>query len=189
MDILNKQLFLIINSYANKNHILDFILIKLSQDFIWFLIIMEFYLFFFKKEKDIALFGFYSSMLSLSINSIVGIFYFHNRPFMDGLGNLLVYHVSDNSFPSDHTSFMLAISITYIIFSNSINFKSAILLFSILSAISRVFIGVHYPMDILAGIIIGATSSIYIYILKKEFYKINQYIILIFNKYSIKKNS
>lgn len=182
MESFNKTLFLMINSYAGKYYVLDFILSQLAQNFIWILILIEFYLFFLKNKKHIALFAFYTTMLSLTINQGVGLFFFHNRPFMDKIGFQIVSHLPENSFPSDHSAFMLSISFIFIVFNFPKKFTYSILFLSLLSAFSRVYIGIHYPLDIIGGIIIAAFATVIIYMLKEKLYKLNNLVISIIDK-------
>lgn len=43
---------------------------------------------------------------ALAINFIVGLVYFHPRPFMIGLGNTYLTHLPEASFPRDHATLM-----------------------------------------------------------------------------------
>jgi membrane-associated phospholipid phosphatase len=44
--------------------------------------------------------------LGLSIDQLIGMLYSHPRPIMIGLGHQYLPHPVDNSFPSDHATFM-----------------------------------------------------------------------------------
>jgi len=80
--------------------------------------------------------------------------------------NLLVNCGSGKSFPSSHATnnFGAAVILTH--------FRKswAPILFSIafLVSISRVFVGVHYPIDILSGAILGSTIAYLLILLKKQ---------------------
>lgn len=71
--------------------------------------------------------------------------------------NLLVDKVNQSAFPSGHAAFFFAIA-TIVYFYNK---KAGLLFFiaSFLISISRVFTGIHWPSDIIAGAIIGILSS------------------------------
>ncbi len=74
--------------------------------------------------------------------------------------------LSDYSFPSGHTtaSFSLAASLSL----NMPRFTVYVLLLALIIAISRVYLGVHYPSDVAAGIILGVGSAlmVHFYLLK-----------------------
>lgn len=51
-------------------------------------------------------------LIGLGINQVLGLLYFEPRPFMIGLGHTLLAHVSDNSFPSDHATFIWTLGVS-----------------------------------------------------------------------------
>lgn len=148
MEELNQFLFLKLNSLIGINSFID-TFIKIGAEYVVFLfVVVEIFLYFFKNKKDIAIFAFFSSMLALMLNQICGLLYFHNRPFMDGIGKTILNHIPENSFPSDHTSLMFSIAIyLYIKLENKI-ISELLLIFATISSLSRVAVGVHYPLNI-----------------------------------------
>nr|WP_312576445.1 phosphatase PAP2 family protein [Sedimentibacter sp.] len=77
---------------------------------------------------------------------------------------LLIPRPTDFSFPSGHTMSSFA-SATVLLLNNKIWGKYAVIL-AVLIAFSRLYLYVHYPSDILAGMIIGiliAINSVKIY--------------------------
>ena len=103
MVVDNQSLFLLINNYAGKSQILDTIAIVLGDNMPYLFIVIEVYLYFFTRKRESSLYAFYAVIVALVINQIIGLFYFHNRPFMDGIGTVLSSHLAESSFPSDHT--------------------------------------------------------------------------------------
>lgn len=79
------------------------------------------------------------------------------RPFVENQVNLLLEHAPTSSFPSGHAAFFFALS--FIVY--HYNKKAGIGFFvaSFLISIARVFAGLHWPSDILAGALIGVFSG------------------------------
>lgn len=83
------------------------------------------------------------------------------RPFADGLGITPLISVSDpmGSFPSAHAAFFGALGMA--IFFEHPRMGSGFILAAVLIGISRVGVGVHFPIDIIAGIALGVLVSIF----------------------------
>lgn len=79
--------------------------------------------------------------------------YFRPRPFYSHPVNLLFYHPTDSSLPSNAVTvgFSLAVSVWLGNRRAGLGFILAALLFGL----ARVFCGVHYPGDVLAGALLG----------------------------------
>lgn len=79
------------------------------------------------------------------------------RPFWDITTKLLVDKDPASSFPSGHASFYFAFS-TVVYFYNK---KAGMLMYvlSSLVVLGRVFVGLHWPSDILAGALLGIFSG------------------------------
>ena len=181
---MNEKLFLMINSLAGKSHILDLLAISLANGMPYFFILVEIYLYFVAKKKKEAIFAFYSVVMALGISFLISLFYTHNRPFMDNLGVALIQHKPDTSFPSDHTTFLFAIAWSFMFF--RVRFWSLFLVLAFLGGITRVYTGVHYPFDILGGMVVGLIGAGIIYICREKLEKLNEFIFIIENKIKIK---
>jgi len=97
--------------------------------------------------------------LALLINVLLGALWFHDRPFVDHPRQtlLLVHHAADNSFPSDHASLAFAIAFAVIAFHR----RLGLLLFLGAACIGadRIFVGVHYPLEVLASLFVALGAS------------------------------
>jgi len=85
------------------------------------------------------------------------------RPFLliNGL-NIKKIGIDKYSFPSGHTTAAFAVAVMISLFYPILSF---VLSLACLVGISRIYLGVHYPTDVLAGMILGALTSFLIYYL------------------------
>lgn len=144
-----------IRSSITTEIMLFFTSLSSSTVFIGVSVFMIFYLYL-KRKKDAII---YLSILysGVIINYLLKILFQRPRP------DFPLIHENTYSFPSGHAmnGFVLYATLSYFIFRESKNLKLTILV-SILSTIlifcigiSRVYLGVHYPSDIIAGYIAG----------------------------------
>lgn len=180
---MNIEIFNAINSFAGINIILDKTGIILAKYTPFIFILFLIYLWFKKNShKNIALYSGYSAIVGLLLNFLISLFYFHPRPFMDNTGKLLIDHSPNNSFPSDHTTFMLSIAFLLLYFRKT---RKAGILFSVLGVVgglARVFSGIHYPFDIFGSVVVAIISSYIIFYCKGKLQKLNNFIIDLYFK-------
>mgnify|MGYP004535988079 FL=1 len=69
----------------------------------------------------------------------------------------------DSSFPSGHTTAASAASLGFFLISKRKRINWVVLLYPIIMACSRVYLCVHYPSDVLAGLIVGSIAAILAY--------------------------
>ena len=120
----------------------------------------------------------YASLTSVLVNGAIKDIFKAKRPIGEpGIRSLRVETATGYSFPSGHTqgtaSFWSAIAIY--LKNNYMYAISALII--ILVAISRLYLGVHYPKDVLFGAIFGILTSSIAY---KLFNKVNNKIALYF---------
>jgi undecaprenyl-diphosphatase len=97
-------------------------------------------------------------LLGLFINLIISIFIQRPRPFELGLGvNLYGMLAGGDSFPSKHTTIAFALAMAVFLYHR--RFGAVLLVLAVLVGLSRIFVGVHYPLDVLAGALVGITAA------------------------------
>lgn len=157
---INIELFRMFNDLGKEVMFLNPIMIffaKYMKYFLLFGIVM--YWFTRKRENRIMII---SSMFAFVVaevfGAIAGAIHSNNQPFAE-LNNVnqLIGHAIDNSFPSDHAIEFFSICITFLLFKK--NLRYVWLAIAILVSISRVWVGVHYPADILVGAILGIIGA------------------------------
>lgn len=170
--LTNLFLFEKINGLALKSFCLDTLAIFFAQYFEWLLILFLILFLIWQRQKFFYLFSglFFSALLSRGIiTEIIRYFFPVSRPFVENNVNLLVDHISAPSFPSGHAAFYFALA-TYILLYNKKVYPAPsrglwcgagafFLLASFLISLARVFVGLHWPLDILAGILVGIFSA------------------------------
>lgn len=92
---------------------------------------------------------------ALLINLIISHLWDRSRPFVThpDTVQVLLGHSRDASFPSDHAS--AAFAIATVLFAAHRGAGLAALTFAALMSYARVYVGDHYPGDVLAGAVIG----------------------------------
>jgi undecaprenyl-diphosphatase len=177
----NLTLFHIINGLAGRNHLLDTTMIFAAQDLIYIFCVYLVYLWFVKsKYRQEVLFAGYAALLGLGINFIITLFYFHPRPFMIPTGMLLIAHLPETSFPSDHATLMFAISLTFLTFRELRGTGAILFVLSFISGLARVYVGVHFPMDIAGSLFVDLFSVGFLLTLQQYLIPINRIVIVSF---------
>ncbi len=101
-----------------------------------------------------------SVLLGLLTNQIIGLAYSHPRPFMTGMGHTLIPHVADSSFPSDHLTLWWSIAFSFLLQRGLRSSGVALALIGHPIAWSRIYLGVHFPLDMLGAISVAALSAV-----------------------------
>lgn len=104
----------------------------------------------------------YALLVSAGIVICLKLGIMENRPYTTlSHVNQLVVPSEPNSFPSGHTSSTFSV-VTVLVyeFRQKKFLVSILILFSILIAFSRVYCGIHYPLDVVAGAMVGIASAI-----------------------------
>ena len=96
------------------------------------------------------------------------------RPYMDSESLFYKYWLvvgqrveSDKSFPSGHTTAAFA-AMTGVFLTCNKKYSWTAFIFAFLMGIARIYLCVHFPSDVLAGVIVGVVSSIIAYWISKK---------------------
>ncbi len=162
-----------VNQFAGQYVFLDNLAIFFARHFEYFLIffLLIFLIKNFIKYRLMVVQSFGAAILSrFVVTNIIRLIWHRPRPFIENNVNLLLSHEAESSFPSGHAAFYFAIA-TVVYFYNK---KIGILFFigSFLVTLARVFSGIHWPSDILAGAIVGIFSGWLVFKITKRFNKI-----------------
>ena len=163
---MNIELFGLINNLANKNGVLDGIMIFFSNyvPYIFMAVIVIVFILGIKQKRfeyrKIAFSTVVITIINLIINLLIRSIFHVDRPFIHNKVNLLVPHDTASSFPSNHATGTMSIALGLGKYNRILEIIMTIL--SIIVGFSRVYVGNHYPMDVIgAYIIVFVTSHIY----------------------------
>ncbi len=150
--------FQALNSWAGKSAVFDWIVVFIAHYFIYLLIagLALYYLSKIeqKKSKLIILSSIISGLAARFVFvEIIRRVYYRPRPFTAYNVTELWPKGAEASFPSGHTAALVAIGMSIYFYNKKLGI--AIIILGIIVGLARVIAGVHYPGDILGGIVVG----------------------------------
>lgn len=108
-----------------------------------------------------------SAVIALGVNHFISQAVARTRPCH------VLHHVTtilgcanDYSFPSDHAIIAGALAMGLLIFSRRLGIFAVLV--ALFLAFSRVYAGVHYPGDVIAGLLIGALIAIVVWVVLRR---------------------
>jgi undecaprenyl-diphosphatase len=130
-----------------------------------FLVIWFFFNLAYRKKDFIPLFALFAGIGGKAVSLIFDIFLFFPRPFeLLGFTPLAPMDPNASSFPSGHASYMFAITF-YLLLANRKESKGArftgwiFLGLAVIVGLARIYVGVHWPLDIVGGILAGLLAG------------------------------
>jgi len=163
---MDYQLFKLINRHAGSTPHLDFYARFLVSDYLLptVMVLIIAGLWFAggvpakgRVNKRLVLQAGISLLLANALVKLANLVYFRPRPFAAHEVNLLFYHPSDSSLPSNPAAvgFSLAVAVWLI------ERRTGVLLLALATiwSLARVYCGVHYPLDVIAGAALGGFSA------------------------------
>lgn len=156
---MDKKLFKKINNYADKYHFLDIFFIFISKKVRYLYVIILIFLWF---KNNLGRRSVYDSVFSVSIALIFNFFYkkitYKPRPFVKYNVNYLIRSKRNSTFPSKHTLLTFVVSTSILINQRILGIMLVIL--STITGFSRIWVGSHYPSDIIKSSFLGCFISV-----------------------------
>jgi len=157
---LNRSLFLEINSFAS--HIPSYIWANLTclGDT---LVGCSFMILFVRKRPDIVWSGLIAAVVGFTIVNLLKASFNVPRPpavFGNESINIIGPALYHNSFPSGHTATIFTLAGILLSYFRSMALKLLTILFAFIVGISRISVGVHWPLDVLTGAVLGCACAL-----------------------------
>lgn len=183
LDYIDKQLFLFLNGIHCAY--MDAVMWQISGKLIWAPLYIVIIWYIIKERKWNAIYTILfvvimiviSDQLSGIIKDTVMRFRPSHNPLLtnvvhlvrDGHGNL--YKGGNYGFVSSHAANTFAVATFVTLFFRRRWVSISIFIWAIVVSYSRIYLGVHYPFDILGGAVVGILSGIFIYFSDNYIYK------------------
>ena len=153
---LNLSLFSWINASPEASNTSIHFAIFIANDLLYCMILL-FAWFWLRGNYDTKkqiLKAFIFTSIAILISQCISHVYYHPRPFVMEVGRTLIYHAPNGSFPSDHMLIFSSITFSYL-FSAQRKLGAFLLIMAWLVAWSRVYLGVHFPLDMLGAFLLA----------------------------------
>ena len=181
------HVFTIINGVIGRSILFDDVMMSIAK---YGMLIFDCYLIYLwfrgRSEQELeqnrkrAIYAATSALVALGINQLVGLTWFRERPYIKHPVHMLLPYSPDPSFPSDHAAGDFSIA-TGVLFGKPIE-GSILFVIAIVLAISRVYVGLHYPFDVLGGALIGVFGSVVVELFKGLLERPVTWVILLYQK-------
>lgn len=159
IDVLNRALFLSIDAAPGTPRWLIDGAIVMANDLIYLVptLLVVMWLWGNDARRRLAVKAFLVAMFGLGLGQIIGLLWPHPRPFMIGLGRTWLTHAADSSFPSDHLTVFSAAGLTLLL-GGELLWALVTFVIAVCVAWARVFLGLHFPIDMLGALGVACLS-------------------------------
>ena len=132
--------------------------------------LLTIFFFFRKNDRKLALLMIIAIVVDFALVTIVKDFVARERPYQVLDVRQLVSEDDNKSFPSNHVQISFLLSTIVFVFYRRLGI--ILFLISLFIGFSRIYLGVHYPSDVLGGAIIGILLALSILKIRQKIYKI-----------------
>ena len=152
--------FRTINGLAGKHPALDAVMIGSAKylPVVFAIALVALWLSWRPQNQRAAFLAGVSALVALGIGQIIGKLIPRPRPYLSHAVNQLIPRSLDTSFPSDHA--ILGFAAAVLVWRFNRGAGAVLLVLGALMAFSRVFVGAHYPGDVIGGAFLGSFVSI-----------------------------
>ena len=161
MEHLNQALFLLIHAGKSTPGIAVVAARVLAQDLVWIVPagLVAGWLRSSAATRQVLLAAALAGLTGLLVNQLIGAAWYHPRPFASGYGPALIVHAADSSFPSDHLTLIWAVAFSLLLHRQTRLAGWTLILLGVPVAWARVYLGLHFPLDILGAALVALSST------------------------------
>ncbi|WP_075359741.1 undecaprenyl-diphosphatase [Caballeronia sordidicola] len=161
MDAFNHTLFLLVNASPDASQVTIWIADVFAMYAIWAapLALIVGWLRGDENLRHTMVEAALSTGVALLAAQIIGVVWPQPRPFMIGLGTHFMARSPDPTFPSDHLTCLWGASLSLLLHRRTRPTGIALSLLGMPMAWSRIYLGVHFPMDIAGAAMVSALSA------------------------------
>ena len=178
--MLNNQIFFSLYNLTHKNSLFDKVVYFLGDTMPYIIIIATIIFLFYHHEvfasenpvkafkqkwKEIVL-VFFSGVLAWCVSSLLKLIIHSPRPFTAFSEVQTLFPETGYGFPSGHSTFYMALAFAMYFSHKKTGY--AMMVLAVLVGLARIFAGVHFPLDILGGWLLGALIAYIVEIIYKK---------------------
>jgi membrane-associated phospholipid phosphatase len=138
--------------------VLDELMRLLADDLVYGTVVVLGVLWFHRQGLRAGLAVAVGALLALALGQLLGSLFPESRPFVSDHFTPLVAHAADGSFPSDHLLLLGAVVGGCLVASRPL--ATAATVMALLVAAARVYVGIHHPIDVIAGFLVGVACGV-----------------------------
>lgn len=112
-----------------------------------------------KDRRRIVFIAVATATLGLILNVLIASGFPQPRPFEMGLGQNLLNHAPEASFPSDHATLVWSLGFGLIAAGGNVPLAAIVVGFGFAVAWARIFLGAHFPLDMIGSMAVAITSA------------------------------
>ncbi|HEY2419990.1 MAG TPA: undecaprenyl-diphosphatase [Neobacillus sp.] len=152
-----------------------------NLDYVFYLGVIIYWFTRTKPNRQMVFQALLTAAVALGTNKLIGAIYHRDRPFVAHHVIQLVLHEASSSFPSNHAAASFAIAASIWLWRK----KDGWIWFILAAAISfsRVWCGVHYPLDVIGGAVLGILCTLLIRWMLQSWDLFNQFSVTLIRFY------